>query len=621
MINHAYKDLNARSYRKVLGKVDLNNGSTNPTFLPTDNLQEVVISRTGEKGKFFGFGICQQATVKVIDRVGKGLPISKGNTFTVSFKAENEVITVKTWKRVCPTFHVKNSQHDEKTNTYTLTAYDALDSATSHLFSELVLSTPYTIADVLEAIRSLLGLSGKDFPSGFTTSYEKGANFGGDENIRTVLNAIAEATQTVYFVDHRDYLVFRRLDKSGSAVLDINKQQYFELTTAIPATLSKIVSVTELGNNVFEGDDTGVTQYVRDNPFWNTRTDLDTLLDTAMANIKGLTIVPFNIRWRGNFLTEIGDKINIETKDGKLITTYNLDDSFTYNGGFNQTCGWEYNPDSEKTTAAQPATLGEKLNQTFAKVDKIEKKITLYVEDVVTEVLPEKIDEIFDEKIGDSLEGIEGDIADLKATTATHTQNIGQLTVTAQGINQEVSSVKNSITTITNELGEVVDTLESTQSDVGQLQVKSNQIVASVSSVESKVKDVEGEIDDAVDAANARIDSVSKEVSMKLDKTSVEIAINQKLENGVDKVVTSAKKYTFDDTGLNISSSQSNISTQILEDGMRIKKNSQEVLTVNNQGVKAQDLHAYTFLIIGDNSRLEDRGNRTGCFWIGKVEV
>ena len=54
---------------------------------------------------------------------------------------------------------------------------------------------------------------------------------------------------------------------------------------------------------------------------------------------------------------------------------------------------------------------------------------------------------------------------------------------------------------------------------------------------------------------------------------------------------------------------------------MRIKKNSQEVLTVNNQGVKAQDLHAYTFLIIGDNSRLEDRGNRTGCFWIGKVEV
>ena len=38
----------------------------------------------------------------------------------------------------------------------------------------------------------------------------------------------------------------------------------------------------------------------------------------------------------------------------------------------------------------------------------------------------------------------------------------------------------------------------------------------------------------------------------------------------------------------------------------------------DNLGVKAEDLHATTYLIIGNNSRLEDYNtNRTGCFWIG----
>ena len=46
-------------------------------------------------------------------------------------------------------------------------------------------------------------------------------------------------------------------------------------------------------------------------------------------------------------------------------------------------------------------------------------------------------------------------------------------------------------------------------------------------------------------------------------------------------------------------------------------KNNEEVLTANNIGVDAKNLHATTYLIIGSNSRFEDYGSRTGCFWIG----
>jgi hypothetical protein len=52
---------------------------------------------------------------------------------------------------------------------------------------------------------------------------------------------------------------------------------------------------------------------------------------------------------------------------------------------------------------------------------------------------------------------------------------------------------------------------------------------------------------------------------------------------------------------------------------MAVFRDSGEVLTADNTGVKAENLHATTYLIVGVNSRLEnyDNGSRTGCFWIG----
>lgn len=536
MISSNYSTMNDALLRKIEGKVGLYNGSTLlDTFLPSDKLQELVVARVGEKGKFFGFGICQQATVKIIDKAND-LIFLKGETLKTSFRANSG----SAYARVCPSFYIKDAVRDEKTSIITVTAYDALDSAISHVFSELGLEAPYTLIDVIEAVKRILGLSGISYPSGFDIEYEAGANLTGEETLRAILNAVAEVTQTVYYIDQRDYLVFKRLDKTGNPVLTISKNDYFELTTALPVTISKIMSVTELGDNVEAGDDTGVIQYIRDNPFWNTRTDLHTLLPTAVDRISGLTVVPYNLTWRGNFLTEICDKVKLEAKDGSFVDTYILDDSFTYKGGFSQKSDWEYKPDGERATSSNPVTLGEKLNQTFARVDKVAKTVTLYSSEIAE-----------------------------------------------------------------------------TKSSVSELQVSTQGIASSVSSVEQKVVDLSDDIENVSEQTNSRIDTLSSDVAFKLDKQGVEITVEKKLEEGVDKVVTSSKKYSFDDAGLNISAPDSEFSTTVTEDGMRISKHSSEVLTVNNQGVTAADLHARTFLIIGENSRLEDRGNRTACFWIG----
>ena len=530
MINSIYSNMNVSPLRSIQGKVELYNGSTLPnTFLSTDKLQEIKVTRAGEKGKFFGFGICQQATVKIVDKEGN-TAFSKGDKLTTSFGMDNTGVYV----RVCPTFTIKEAKKDENTNTWTLTAYDVIYDAVGHTVNELALEPPYTIKEVVEGCAELLGLTVNITDPAFDTLYEEGANVNGDENIRTLLNAVAEATQTIYYIDHTDELKFKRLSNASNPIAVINKSNYFDLTTGLPTTLTDIMSVTELGDNVVVTQDaTGATQYVRDNPFWNNRMDIADLLLDSINRVYGLTIVPYNLKWRGSFLTEICDKISLEAKDGSFINTFILDDSFTYSGGFNQISAWEYVPDSDRNTAANPATLGDKLNQTFARVDKANKQIEL-----------------------------------------------------------------------------VASESAANKSNIAALQINTNSINASV-------EDFRRVTEESIDNINGEVSDLSTRVDAKMTSEQVAIEIQKELSNGVTKVNTSTG-FTFDETGLTVSKSNSEITTQITEDGMTVYKNTTEMLTANNEGVRAVDLHATTYLIIGENSRLEDVGsNRTACFWIG----
>lgn len=86
---------------------------------------------------------------------------------------------------------------------------------------------------------------------------------------------------------------------------------------------------------------------------------------------------------------------------------------------------------------------------------------------------------------------------------------------------------------------------------------------------------------------------------------------------------TKKTSYKFDTEDLTIEKSGSELKTKINEDGMKVYKNDEEMLSANNKGVDAVNLHAKTYLIVGNNSRFEDYENesgkqRTACFWVGK---
>ena len=362
--------------REIKAKIDLFDGTTKKaTFTGSDKIKKFQIERAGEEGKFFGFGVSQKLELELLDK-NRELNIVKGNTFDVYLTADTTYTKILSCE-------VDSIKRDEKTNGLTITAYDALYRASGHQVKDLTLTKPYTIKDFCEACGAKLGVSVKGINT-FTLSYPNGANFDGAETLREALDMVAEATQTIYFMDSTNVLVFKKLDKAGANLLTIDKNIYFEYKNNGPRVLKTICSTNELGDDVSESGTTGdATQFVRDNAFWELREDITDLVHNAVVAVGGLSISQFECKWRGNFFLEIGDKIQILGKDNSSAITYLLNDTLVYNGGLNQTSSWKYKDSGE--TASNPTNLGEAIKQTYAKVDKQNKEITLLASEVKTQ--------------------------------------------------------------------------------------------------------------------------------------------------------------------------------------------------------------------------------------------
>lgn len=133
-------------------------------------------------------------------------------------------------------------------------------------------------------------------------------------------------------------------------------------------------------------------------------------------------------------------------------------------------------------------------------------------------------------------------------------------------------------------------------------------------------RDAESIVATAKEELSNSIGEVSKKVELKVDANAVSIAIEQRMADGVDQVTTGTG-YRFDVDGLSISKEGEEMENLLDNTGMTVKRSGKVILTANNKGVQATNLHAKTYLVIGagsGRSRIEDYGmDRTGVFWIG----
>ena len=270
-----------------------------------------------------------------------------------------------------------------------------------------------------------------------------------------------------------------------------------------------------------------------------------------------MTIQQFDCVWRGDIRLEPGDRLYILSKDGEEFVTYLLDDVIEYNGALQETTRWKYNVENEDEVESNPTSLGDILKKTTAKVDKANQEITLAVNKV---------------------EAQESVLSELKINT--------------EGILSAVEKIESDI-----------------DSRLAALELNTDGISASVQQIQSATES-------RLDAMGNEIETITNRVEATMTPEQVEIKIQEAIGEGANQVTTETG-FTFNDVGLTVSKSGSEMTTTITEDGMSVYKNGSEVLTADNTGVKAIDLRAITYLHIGTYSRFQDYdGGRTGCFWI-----
>ena len=545
-------------YGVIKAKVELYNGSTLAATCTCDNyLKDFTVSREGDSGKFFGFGICHKIDVNFID-LYRELTIAKGYIIKVAYVGNGQTVYPY------PEFHVKEVTRDERNGTISVVAYDLIHVATEHTAAELNMTFPCTVKAYFIRCFYLLGFTSPAYhaaaETGLNITMEQGANLDGTETIREVLDAIAEVTQCIYYAGPNNNLMLKRLI-NGTAQASITRDDYIQLDTGEYITLGNICRTTELGNNITTNSGIeGMTQYIRNNPFYDaeglTDEDVAALLETAIDEVGGLSMAQFTCSdWLGNILLEPSDKIEFTTEDGGTIFSYLLNDSITFDGTITEATEWNYT-DNDAETESNPTNLGEALNQTFARVDKVNKEVELFV----------------------------GDVSANKTSIAALTLNVG--------------SISTSVSEVYDRTENIEDEISNAQSDIAKLQTDIKQTASEVKIAVSKELQEEGLATKGIKV---------EETGFTFDSTGLTI---QERTTSTDS-----------ETGEEVET-VSEMKTTISKDGMTVYRNDEERLIANNEGVKAVNLHATTFLQIGSGSLFKDYEaadgkKRTACFWIG----
>jgi predicted nucleic acid-binding Zn-ribbon protein len=381
-------------------------------------------------------------------------------------------------------------------------------------------------------------------------------------------------------------------------------------TNLIETSVGTINRVTKL-----EADVNGLTQTITE-----TKTELgntSSTVSTLTHDITGLKAAVQNTQTDIGGITETLTQFrvengNINTSIESLTTRADgTDEKFST---LNQTVdGFKTQVSSAQTNATSALTKASTLEQT--------------VEGFKTEVSSEfsnvdgKIEEARS-SFEQTAQGITGRLESIEGDTEELTQRVGDLEITAGGITAEFvenavsDGIENSqkILNLRADVDEVSTKLTSAEGDISELKQTATDLTSKFTSAEGDVSELKQTVEEIAGKVG--------ESSFQLTEEEFNIRIKSAVQSGAERVYTSEKNYSFDNAGLNISSSDNSLSTVIDEDGMDISRNGQLVLVANNEGVRAEDLHATTYLIIGANSRLEnftnEAGNtRTACFWIG----
>ena len=484
----AFMSAMASPSRMIRGKVVVVDGGLTSEYGYANKLQSIEQEVSAVKGKMFGAVVSYKSTIKLID-------VKNVVQVNVGAKASPHIGLVDELLPMTPVY-ISSNTFDEVKGIRTLVGEDAIGFTDKYIWDDIKgdLGNTFTIQDVFAAIASKIGtefmITG-ELPNINAVYTKTTFNVNGDETLRQILTAAAEATGAMVFINGNGKMEIKML--SNTIALAIDKNTQFNLSTEPSSSLSGIISINELNDMISVGNNSSYVAVISVNPFIDPTDDSSQgKLQNLFVKCQGNTFYPYKLKWRGNPALEIGDKIRLTLRDGSVIDTWYLGEKVKYTGGMSAESSWEADESEKPEVGSQ--TISDTTRRTMAKVDKANQKITL-----LTEASGEQGQKISQLEV--SLDGIRTEVSEVSNTANGAMTKATTVEQTVDGLKVQVTEANgkaDNAVTKTTELSATVDGISST-----------------VTQVQSDLSAAEGNI-----ATNtSSITQLSNEIDLKVSKT------------------------------------------------------------------------------------------------------
>ena len=450
----AFMSAMASPSRMIRGKVVVVDGGLTSEYGYANKLQSIEQEVSAVKGKMFGAVVSYKSTIKLID-VKNVVQINVGAKASPQIGINGELLPMTP-------VYISSNTFDEVKGIRTLIGEDAIGFTDKYIWNDIKgdLGNTFIIQDVFAAIANKIGIEFMitgELPN-INAVYTKATfNVNGDETLRQILTAAAEATGAMVFINGNGKMEIKML--SNTIALAIDKNVQFDLSTEPSSSLSGIISINELNDMISVGNNSSYVSVISVNPFIDPTDDSSQeKLQNLFVKYQGNTFYPYKLKWRGNPALEIGDKIRLTLRDGSTIDTWYLGEKVKYTGGMSAESSWEADESEKPEVGSQ--TISDTTRRTMAKVDKANQKITLLTE----------------------ASGEQG-------------QKISQLEVSLDGIRTEVSEVSNTANGAMTKATTVEQTVDGISSTVTQVQSDLSAAEGNIATNTSSITQLSNEID------------------------------------------------------------------------------------------------------------------------------
>ena len=472
----AFMSAMASPSRMIRGKVVVVDGGLTSEYGYANKLQSIEQEVSAVKGKMFGAVVSYKSTIKLID-VKNVVQVNVGAKASPQIGINGELLPMTP-------VYISSNTFDEVKGIRTLIGEDAIGFTDKYIWNDIKgdLGDTFIIQDVFAAIASKIGtefmITG-ELPN-INAVYTKATfNVNGDETLRQILTAAAEATGAMVFINGNGKMEIKML--SNTIALAIDKNVQFDLSTEPSSSLSGIISINELNDMISVGNNSSYISVISVNPFIDPTDDSSQgKLQNLFVKCQGNTFYPYKLKWRGNPALEIGDKIRLTLRDGSTIDTWYLGEKVKYTGGMSAESSWEADESEKPEVGSQ--TISDTTRRTMAKVDKANQKITLLTE----------------------ASGEQG-------------QKISQLEVSLDGIKTEVSEVSNTASAAMTKATTVEQTVDGISSTVTQVQSDLSAAEGNIATNTSSITQLSNEIDLKVSKADYTGEEIVSKINLAPD--------------------------------------------------------------------------------------------------------